>query len=295
MAKMFRTTRRIGFAGGRTVWRGMRRIGGSVLAIFLIWQVWSHLGPEKPSVSPARIDAAEQVIPQVLEDLRARRGSIRDVALLHLANDPSDYLTNALRKAIEESGILDLRDRSVFYKLRDTLGFRHHGYGSRAEAIQRGRSLDVAGVLFGVVHAFESYPGGAKLDLELCLADVGREKEVFRKRYTRTPPESVLAATVIQETVHRLPAAQRFLAWVMIVLLLPVFTIGFVRAMVRKESNLSNTFTLAVYTLVDGIAAYLLIGGPLRSFFSVILFLAAVGLSFVYNVAVMAFGVRLES
>jgi FtsH-binding integral membrane protein len=88
--------------------------------------------------------------------------------------------------------------------------------------------------------------------------------------------------------------AQRFLSWVVIVLLLPVFTIAFIRAMVRKESNRVNAFTLSVYTAVDALRAYLLLGAALTGWFSVLLFIIAVGAALAYNFYIMNFALRLE-
>ncbi len=46
-------------------------------------------------------------------------------------------------------------------------------------------------------------------------------------------------------------------------LLLPVFTIAFIRTMVRKDSNKTNAFVLGIYTVADALLAWLLIGAAI--------------------------------
>ncbi len=51
---------------------------------------------------------------------------------------------------------------------------------------------------------------------------------------------------------------------------------------------------LGVYTVVDLILAFFMVGGSLSSFFAVVVFLLAGVLAFLYNVKIMTFAVRLE-
>ena len=107
----------------------LSRFGTVALGLYLAWEAWGTLGPHKPEVSPTRARLADQLIPTVLEDLRLARQDVQSVALLHLENDPSDTLTHKLRAAIEQSGVFDLRDRTLGEKLRDTFRLRHPATG----------------------------------------------------------------------------------------------------------------------------------------------------------------------
>ena len=80
----------------------------------------------------------------------------------------------------------------------------------------------------------------------------------------------------------------------LVVLLLPVVTITFIRTMVAKRSNGINAFTLGIYTAIDMILAYFMVGMSLATTKSVVLFVGASIFSLVYNVAVMNYAVRLE-
>ena len=77
-------------------------------------------------------------------------------------------------------------------------------------------------------------------------------------------------------------------------LLLPVFTIAFIRTMVRKDSNKTNAFVLGIYTVADALLAWLLIGAAIGSLWAVLLLIIGVAAAFLYNTKIMTFAVRLE-
>ena len=270
------------------------KVGAVALIGYIAWLAWANLGPRRPEIGPVRRELADKVIANIAEDIRASRGNVRHAAILHFSNDPSDYFTNTLRSAIDQSGVLDLRDRTVMEKARSAMNLKHPSYPATDAAVAEGRDLGVESVLYGVIHTFESYPGGAKIDVEVYLTDVSTGKPVWTKRYT---PESSAAASVtaaIQETAKSFPWFQRLLGWLIAVLLLPVFTISFIRTMIRKGSNKTNAFVLCVYTLADALLAWLLVGAALSSWFPVVVFIIAVAAALAYNIRIMTFAVRLE-
>ena len=270
------------------------KFGVVVLAGYIFWMGWVHLGPRKPEVSPIRQELAEQMIPKIVEDIRTSRGELRQMVLLHFGNDSSDYFTNTFRQAIEQSGVLDLRDRTFMEKVRNLLSLQHPSYSDTDAALAEGDDLETQGVLYGTIHAFESYPGGAKIDIEVRLADVTTGQLVFTKRYTTESSPASSVTTAVQEATQSFPWFQRLFGWLVAVLLLPVFTIAFIRAMVRKGSNKSNAFVLGIYTLTDSLLAWLLVGAALNSWFPVVVFIVAIAAAFLYNVRVMTFAVKLE-
>jgi hypothetical protein len=268
--------------------------GTLALVFYLSWLAWGRFGPRKPPVSALRRQVAEQVLPAVVEDLRKNKGALQTVALLHLANDPADFVTDQLRAGIEQSGFVDLLDQRAAEKLGRALNLRVASVGELDAAAREGRGLGVQGVIFGKVLAHESYPGGAKMDLEISLADAAGGQVLFSKRYSKEIPGGALNPAAIEDSLERMGNMERLLGWSVVVLLLPVFTIAFIRAMVRKESNRSNAFTLGVYTAVDALMAYLLLGAGLRNWVSGLLFVLAVGAAFTYNVFIMTFALKME-
>ncbi|MBP8132311.1 MAG: hypothetical protein KA184_22245 [Candidatus Hydrogenedentes bacterium] len=279
----------------RGLWNLASRAGTLLLAFFLGSQAWDALGPETPGVSPMRVEVADSVMPDIVRDLRDARDGIGTVALLPLAGDPSGYLTNQFRLVIAPSGVLDLRDRTLGEKVRGALGLRLAGVADAAAAREAGAALGVEGVLFGQVRAFESFDGDAALDLDLRLLDVASGALLLDRRYTKETSPGILSAGRVQEEMAKINAPRRFLAWLVIVLLLPVFTIGFIRAMVRKDTNRSNAATLVIYSAADALLAYLLLGAALSNWVAVLLFLAAVAAAAWYNIYIMRFALHLES
>jgi len=270
------------------------KVATLVLLGYVGWIVWQYLGPHKPEIGPVRKALADDVIPNIVEDIRTSKGNIRRAALLHFSNDPTDYFTNTLRGVIEQRGVLDLRDRTVAEKVRNLLHLRHPSYPAADTALERARELGAKAVLYGSIHAFESYPGGAKIDVEVNLTNVSTGQPVFTKRYNvQTSPVSMVV-TSVQEQARAFPWFQRLFGWLIAVLLLPVFTIGFIRTMVRKESNKANAFVLGIYTVADALLAWLLVGAALSSWFLVEVFIVAIAAAFLYNVRIMTFALRLE-
>ncbi len=272
----------------------LSRVGTYALIGYIAWQGWENLGPRKPEIGPVRRELARKVIPNIVEDIRNSRGNIRQAALLHFSNDPTDHFTDSLRSTVEQRGVLDLRDRTVKEKARNILNLRHSSFAEANAAVAKGRKLGVQAVLHGEIHAFESYPGGSKIDVEVHLVEVATGHPVFTKRYsTEASPTSHPVAAVQQVTLS-IPWFQRLFGWLIVILLLPVFTITFIRTMVSKGSNKRNAFVLGIYTLADALLAWLLVGAAINSWFPVIVFIAAVSAAFLYNVRIMTFAVRLE-
>ena len=273
----------------------VRKVGTLALVSYVAWSGWGTLRPETPQIGIARKDLADKVISSVVDDIRSSRGALRHAALLHLGNDSTDYFTDGLRRAIGQAGILDLRNRTISEKVRKLLKLRPSSQPSTEAVVKYGEHLGVGGVLYGAVHTFESYPTGARIDIEVSLADVSTGQNVLSKRYQveTSPGSSVVAA--VQERARAFPWFQRLFGWLVTVLLLPVLTINFMRAMCRRKSNRANALVLAIYTFIDALLAWLLVGAALNSWWAVAVFILAVAAAFAYNVRVMTFAVKLET
>jgi hypothetical protein len=246
-------------------------------------------------VSAARRQVADELIPQLLEDIRDGRGGVRSAVLIHLVNDPSNYVTDRLRAGLEVSGILQLNDLTVTEKLQRMLRLPVSSTADLPAALALARGRGAQAVLFGSVHTFESFASGARLELELSLAELGKGTVVFTRRFTRDTSTPAPALAALQEEVSKLAGPRGLVAWVAAMLLLPVFTVGFIRTMVRRESNRVNALTLGLYTLVDVLLAYLLVGMSLASLTAALPLLGLAALAFAYNVLIMSYAVRLES
>lgn len=266
------------------------------MAGYLAWQVWGYLGPRKPEVGSKRKALAEEVVPDLVEGIRNGRENIHSAILLHLENDPTDFVTDQLRAQIEHTGVLDLYNRSMLEKFRNLLSLRHPSDAGLPNALKAGEQRNVDGVVYGVVHAFESSPKGTMIDLEVRLVNVSSGQDVFKDRVIKeTAPMGSGAKELMHSNTGGLMLWKRLLAWSVVVLLLPVFTIGFIRTMVRKESNAANASILMIYTLVDAALAFLMVGVSLAGWVPLFVFMIAVALALAYNVYIMSFAVRLEA
>jgi hypothetical protein len=270
-------------------------VGTLALVSYVAWSGWGNLRPDTAQIGTARRELADRVISTVVDDIRNSRGALRKAALLHLGNDSTNYFSDGLRRAIGQAGILDLHSRTISERLRKLLKLRPPSQPSTEVVVKYGEHLGVGGVLYGTVHTFESYPTGAKIDIEVSLADVSTGQNVLSKRYQveTSPGESIVAA--VQERTRAFPWFQRLVGWLLTVLLLPVLTINFLRAICRRQSNRANALALAGYTLVDALLAWLLVGAGLSSGWTVAVFIIAVAAAFAYNVRMMTFAVKLET
>ncbi len=271
---------------------GTSAVGIAIIVIFLGWIAWVNLGPGKPEVGAARSRVADQAILEISEDLRASRGGIGRTALLHFGGDHTDYFTDTLRSTVENRGILDLQDIRFIEKLRKLLNLRIKPYPDPLNAIEKAGRLGVEGVIFGGINYFESYPGGARINVDVSLADVPAGKIVFTKNYDIE--SKVAVPGKIQETAKAIPWFRRFLYWLVAVLLLPVFSINFIRTLVSRESNIANAFVLGTYTLIDVILAWLLVGAALTAWFPTLVFVGALAAALLYNIKIIDFAIKLE-
>lgn len=278
----------------RSLLNSFSRFGTIMLAGYLAWLGWDQLGPHKPEIGPVRREAADEAVSAIVEELRQNCGDVGPVVLVHFGNDPSDHFSNQLRSTLEQRGVFDLLDRAFVEKTRALVNLRDPSVISPDAAIELAEARGASAVLFGRLLTFEATPGAAILDVEYALVDVESGETIHAGRYSNSSSASELLSGEATAYVRSFPWFKRALGWIVIVLLLPVFTITFIRTMVGRGSNGANAFVLGIYTWADTLLAYLLVGAALAGFWSVLVFLAAVIAAFVYNVRIMSFAVKLE-
>ena len=271
----------------------LANVGTITLLVYIAWVAWDNLGPRKPEAGAARKKVADEAAADIAETLRQNRGPTRDVALLHFAGDNTDYFTDALRDVVEKTGALELRDRSFMEKARNQLHLQHPVHASSEEAVAEARAAGGQAALFGELRSFESFPDGAVIDVDYQLISADG-LVVYRGQHREEFGNVEIIPELVREGAQRIPWFKRGLAWLLTVLLLPVLTIGFMRTMIRKRSNRVNAFVLTIYTLANALMAYLLVGAALIGFWSVLVFLLALAVAFLYNLRIMTFAVHLE-
>lgn len=282
----------------RWPWAILSRFGVVAFAGYVGWQAWENFGPRLPDIGPLRQKVADGVIDNVVRAIKDRRENLYSAALIPLVNDPSGYVTDRLRQRIEQSGVLALKDRTLIEKVEKALKLQPNAQDSFENAVVVGRRMGVQAVVFGKVRTHEAGDGAAQIVVEVQLADVANQREVFPEgdRVFSHKLGGVLAVpTAVRDSAHRVGWGSRLLGWGLLVLMLPIFSVGFIRAMVRRESNTANAFALSLYTAVDLILAWLFLGALFAAWWGVVIFLVLVALAFGYNVAVMSRVVQIES
>ena len=110
------------------------------------------------------------------------------------------------------------------------------------------------------------------------------------------PPPNPRTALLPKPRDGRFSWPHRLLTWLVLVLLLPVFTVGFIRAMLRKESNAATAFILTVYALADALLFFLLVGIHSVSLWSLLILAVGLAAAFIHNMYVALFvALRLET
>lgn len=294
----------------------LTKVGTILLIAYIAYLCWQHLGPQKPKIRSDRKGVADKLIPQIAEDIRTSKEKIRGASVAHFDGDTTGYFTKALRSELDDKGVLDVTDRGLMEKVRDLLGMRATSYDEIEAAARYAADLDKEAVIFGKIHTFEVKPGGVELDVELTFAEAGTKRVLHQRRYTHDT--SALPAMATGTTLPALappvdgqtgtaaatPQAagdeatfhwgRRIFAWILLVVLLPVFSMSFIRSMARKDSNRANALVLGVYTVADILLAMLLVGPALAGWVAIGLFVVAIVVSILYNVQIMTVAVRLE-
>ena len=291
----------------------LTKVGTILLIGYIAYLCWQHLGPQTPKIRSDRKGVADKLIPQIAEDIRSSKDKIRRASVAHFDGDTTGYFTKALRSELDDKGVLDVTDRGLMEKVRDLLGMRQTSYDEIEAAARYAADLNKEAVIFGKIHTFEVKPGGVELDVELTFAEAGTKRVLHQQRYTydtSAPPAMATGTTLPALTpagggtpgqVAQTPGdeatyhwGRRIFAWILLVVLLPVFSMSFIRSMARKDSNRANALVLGVYTVADILLAMLLVGPALAGWVAIGLFVVAIVASILYNVQVMTVAVKLE-
>lgn len=274
------------------------RIASVLLIVTLLWTGWVQFGPQKPLADARRTAAANLVAEQIGNALRENRGDIKSLTLLSFADEPTNLISDELRQRLGSAGTFLLADRSFFDKIRRRLNVSQSATGEFETALDLGKKNQTDGVLYGTVHQFETVKGRALVHIDYHLIDARSGENIYSGTYdNRTEnlssvPIPVAVSDLVSATPIGGPGLPRFLGWLLIVLLLPVFTINFLVVMTEKRSNKVNAFVLGTYTCIGAILAWILIAPDMGSYGSLVLFgLLCVG-AFFYNIQMMTIAVR---
>jgi len=277
--------------------RFVPKVGALVLALYLAWLGWLEFGPRRTNVGTMRAKIAKIAVDKICDDLHNNRGEIHSVVLLPFANDTSNCLTDKLRTVLEQRGTLNLKNQTLGEKLRNKLNLEQLVCDNDEEALNRAKGRKADGVLYGKINIFESFSGGANMNLEYKLLSIATGKVVYEGKYlydSCLPKNNLnLSSTEPKGGGSTIPSYLQVFGWLLIVLLLPIFTISFIKEMVLKKSNGINIFVLALYSFIDIILVFLMVGANF-SLVSIIIFVVAMLIAIAYNITIMSFALKLN-
>ena len=216
----------------------LKFLGTAAVVLSAALLLWHFLAPERPEADRPRKNVADKAMVKLMEDLRAQRGEIKEIAVMHFKNDGSDYVTQTLRKKLATSGIFEVAEADMMEKITIMLKLRNRGSFSTEEAVRYGRKFEVQAVITGILERFESMKGGAVIRGTVRIIGIPDGKLIAEIPVRESTVVNIFGKRKSSAAVNSVPAAPaaagfpwhiRFLIFVMSVLLLPVLTISFLR------------------------------------------------------------------
>lgn len=277
-----------------------------IVYLGIAYFAWMCFGPEKFEPSPSREKATERIVSQMMLKIRENRGDMKTALLANFEGDKTGYFSDTLRSKIEHSGILDVKEKPILDKIRTRLNLKLNDKLEVKDIVRSAKEDGVDCVLWGTLERFEEVDSGVMVKGAWGIVRVSDRKAVYVDTFkydTITSTAAKIKQRVTELASDTSSAAGPFtcIAWQMrvlgflvVMLLLPVCTFMFVRAMVAKRSNKVNAFMLGIYTVVDMVFAFFMVGGSFVSTAAIIVFVMSSFAAFAYNTALMSFALKLE-
>lgn len=270
----------------------MRRVIVPAILVATPLMLWWWLGPDKPSCDSARQLAARSAVAHAAERIRAERGDIRRAAVLHLVNDPSDYVTLSLRSRLAEGGLLDIDGTPPSEKIRNLLNLRNKGQFDVEKAIEYGKSHELDAVLIGVLDKFETVDGKAVLEGRLKFVRIAKGDVVDIPLSDGASGGGSVAeiAKVVSGSgePQSLSLTTRVLLLALSIFLLPILAFPFLKMAMGKDSNVAAATALIILLAIDGfiISAAL---GTSGTFCGLAVFLIVFAAAFGYDLFMLSY------
>ena len=273
----------------------MRRVIVPAILVATPLILWWWLGPEKPKCDSARNLAARTAVAQAAERIRTERGDIRRAAVLHLANDPTDFVTKTLRDRLMDGGLLDLDGTPPSEKVRNLLNLRNPGVYDVEVAKEYGKRNDLAAVIIGCIDLFETVKGKAVLEGKLKFIRIG-DGSVVEIPLTNAASGGGAIAEIAKkvgtdiggEESAPLSLTTRILLMALSIFCLPIIVFPFLKLVMRRDSNLATAVALIALLAVDGfiISAAL---GTSGTFCGLAVFLITLAGAFGYDLFMLSY------
>ena len=271
----------------------MRHVVVPAILVATPLMLWWWLGPEKPSCDSARQLAARSAIAQAAERIRSEKGDIKRAAVLHLVNDPSDYMTLSLRAKLMEGGLLDLDGTPPSEKIRNLLNLRNEGVFDVEKAIEYGKSQGLDAVIIGVLDEFETVKGKAILKGQLKFVRIAKGDVVDIPLSDEasgggSAAEVVTVITPGNDAPPSISLTTRVLILATVVFILPILAFPFLKMAMCRNSNVVAATALVALLVVDGFVISAALGTS-GTFCGLAVFLVVVAAAFGYDLFMLSY------
>ena len=273
----------------------MRHVIVPAILVATPLMLWWWLGPEKPSCDSSRRLAAKTAIAQAAERIRAERGEIRRAAVLHLVNDPTDFVTLSLRERLMEGGLLDLDGTPPSEKIRNVLNLRNEGLFDVEKAFAYGRDHGLDAVIIGTLDEFETVKGKAILKGQLKFVRVAKD-DVVDIPLSDAASGGGVAAEVKKAMEDGLSGKEaptmslttRIFLMVLCIAILPVLAFPVLKRVMGRNSNVAAATVLVVLLAIDGfvISAFL---GTSGTYCGLAVFLISLAAAFGFDLFMLSY------
>lgn len=265
---------------------------------------WSAVGFERPQMPPAFARWVDNAVPSMVEKINENKGDeINSIAVSHFSGDQTGYVSEAVRQEMAQKIIVT--DKTILEKVYDAVNLAHDSQSEKLTqdlAVKLGnyaKSVKAQAVVWGTVVRMNDKQGVVDAEIKYYL--IGQDGKVLfedvcnNASLAKTNEASDVSITTVDK-FQSIDWRTRLLLWALFVITLPLITINFLFATAAKHSNKSNAFTLLLYTLIDGIALFLMVPPNIKEmeFFSILFFVCMILLAGVCNLLIMDFARKLK-
>ncbi|MBR6437335.1 MAG: hypothetical protein IKS45_12590 [Thermoguttaceae bacterium] len=267
---------------------------------YFISMGWSAIRPERPEMPPAFARWVDGAVPSILDNINENKGDVCVVAVSHFANDPTAYVSEAIR--LEASKKTYVMDKSMLEKVYDWLNLPLDSKPeilTQERATQLGKyakSVNAQAVIWGSVIRMNNLHN--RVDAEIKYYLIGQDGSILYDSVCNNASleKSNIADTAVTtlDKFQSIDWRTRLLLWALAVITFPLLTINFLIATTAKRSNKSNAFALILYTLIDGIALYLMVPPNFKEmeFYSILFFVCMILAAGFCNLMIMNFALK---
>lgn len=269
------------------------------------------VGFEKPQMPLPFVKWVDNAVPVMVERINEHKGDeITAIAVSHFNGDQTGYVSEALRQEMAQKIIVT--DKSMLEKVYDAINLSQDSESkdlTRDLAVQLGnyaKSVNAQAVVWGTVLRMNNKQNVVDAEIKYYL--IGQDgKVLFQDVYNNETlskkdeaPAAADGSTAANNSTNNyfkgIDWRTMLLFWALFVITLPLITINFLFATAAKHSNKSNAFALLLYTLIDGIALYLMVPPNFKDmeFFSILFFVCMILLAGVCNLLIMDFARKLK-